>query len=117
MSLFHSSLVAKRRRIGCGPVQLASSRSVRARNILLAIVRTTPLSLREFADVFGVEYMTIVNHLKPGKQMARSRQRWYHRLESVDVQADVVTITLRYHPTRKRGNFMRDRTRKTTTPP
>jgi hypothetical protein len=86
---------------GCGPVQLKASRNATARARLHAIARAVPLSQRELADVFGVEPVTVSNHLA-GRKIARARTNWYHRLESVDVGDGYVTLVIRYRPTRKR---------------
>ena len=63
------------------------------------------LSLRELADVLGVEYKTLTNHLGGGP-IAKSRGSFYARLERIEsLGCGRVAVTLRYVPTRKRWGW------------
>lgn len=102
--------VAERRRVGCGPQQLQLSRRASARRKIRVIAERAQLSFRELADVIGVEYKTIINHLA-GRKMAGARVDWYQRLEAIDVADDCITIVMRYRPTRKRWGWRGGRCR------
>lgn len=96
----------RRRRIAsqCGPVQIQLSPRASLRAKLFALVRSSPLSVRELANVFGIEEVTLHNHLR-GKTIAQKRQSWYNMLEAVEVVDGLVYIVLRYRPTRKRWGW------------
>lgn len=86
-------------------MQIKVGRRASARRKLHALARGTSLGVRELAEVIGVEYMTIRNHLD-GRKIARSRVDWYHRLEAIDVHSDgYVCLLIRYRPTRKRWGW------------
>jgi hypothetical protein len=90
--------------LGCGLVQIRLGRRASARRKLHALTRGSPLSLQELADVFGIEVLTIKNHLA-GRRIARARSNWYHRLERVELVGDCVHVVVRYRPAPKRWGW------------
>ncbi len=89
----------------CGPQPLRLSHTASARRKLKALVRAMPISNRELADVIGVEYKTLVNHLA-GRTMSQGRRDWYHRVLRIEMHgADEIHVVVRYRPTRKRWGW------------
>lgn len=89
----------------CGPQPLRLSYTAGARRKLRALVSVAPISVQELADVIGVEYKTLVNHLG-GRRMTQCRRAWYHRVDRIELWGtDEVHVIVRYRPTRKRWGW------------
>src|SRR5438552_2625899 len=83
------------------PTAIALSPNVAARHHLRALVRETPLSIRELAVVFGVNSRTLERQLA-GRGMGRQRRYWYQRIRRVEIADDeIVLVMSRVGRTRK----------------
>jgi len=86
----------------CRPVAIALSPAAAVRRHLRALVRNTPLSIRELAIAFGVNARTLERHLAGDRSIGRQRLLWYSRLRSVVVAGgEIVLVMAHVAPAKK----------------